>query len=63
MSLGEVQSLHDDDIHAANTLHDQDRVQLQPNETAHLADGKVTADAAARVVDRRHPRLAGWAPE
>jgi alpha-L-arabinofuranosidase len=42
VSLGEVQSLHDDDIHAANTLAHQDRVQLRPNETGRLADGKVT---------------------
>ena len=37
-----MQSLYDDDIHAANTLAHQDRVQLRPNETGRLADGKVT---------------------
>ena len=36
------QSLYDDDIHAANTLQDPERVGLRPNETARLEDGTVT---------------------
>lgn len=40
--LGDVQSLYDEDMHAANTLQDQDRVRLRPNDTARLADGTVT---------------------
>ncbi len=40
--LGEVESLYDDDIHAANTLSDPDRVRPRPNETARLENGTVT---------------------
>ena len=36
-----ARSLHDDDIHAANTLAAPDRVQLSDNTTAELRDGKV----------------------
>jgi alpha-L-arabinofuranosidase len=36
-----ARSLHDDDIHAANTLDDQERVGLKDNTTAQLRDGKV----------------------
>jgi alpha-N-arabinofuranosidase len=42
VQLGRVESLHDDDIHAANTLQDQDRVQMRPNESARLHEGTVT---------------------
>lgn len=42
VALGEVQSLHDADMHAANTREDPDRVGLRPNDTARLADGTVT---------------------
>jgi len=34
-----VQTLHDEDIHAANTRHDQERVGLKPNATAQLDGG------------------------
>jgi alpha-L-arabinofuranosidase len=37
--IGSVQTLHDDDIRAANTRHDQERVGLKPNPTAHLDGG------------------------
>jgi len=37
-----AKSLHDDDIHAANTVDDTTRVQLADNTTAQLRDGKVT---------------------
>ncbi len=42
VQLGEVESLYDDDIHAANTLSDPDRVRPRPNETARLENGTVT---------------------
>ncbi|MGC5221557.1 alpha-N-arabinofuranosidase [Micromonospora sp. DT81.3] len=42
VALQEVQSLHDDDIHAANTLEHPDRVGLRGNQSAILADGMVT---------------------
>jgi alpha-N-arabinofuranosidase len=42
VALGDVQSLHDDDMHAANTLHDPERVRLRPNDTARLSDGTLT---------------------
>jgi alpha-N-arabinofuranosidase len=42
VQLGRVESLHDDDIHAANTLDDQERVRMRPNESARLQDGTVT---------------------
>ena len=51
-----MQSLHDDDMHAANTLADPERVQLRPNESARLVDGR-SRHAAARVVDRADARL------
>ncbi len=37
-----VESLYDDDIHAANTLQEQERVGLRPNESARLEHGTVT---------------------
>ena len=42
--LGDVRitstpSLWDDDIHAANTMEQPDRVALRPNESARIADG------------------------
>lgn len=42
VELGIVRSLHDDDIHAANTRTDPQRVSLQANESARLSDGRVT---------------------
>ena len=39
VAIGSVESIHDDDIHAANTLDDQNRVGLRPNDSATLADG------------------------
>ena len=38
VSLGSAESLHDDDMHAANTRSDPERVGLKPNETARLVD-------------------------
>ncbi|GAA1952053.1 alpha-N-arabinofuranosidase [Nocardioides panacihumi] len=37
--IGSVQTLHDEDIHAANTLHDQGRVGVAPNGTATIDGG------------------------
>jgi alpha-N-arabinofuranosidase len=42
VALQTVQSLHDADIHAANTLDAQDRVGLHGNDTAALTDGTIT---------------------
>jgi len=42
VTLSHVESLWDEDIHAANTLRDPERVGLRPNETARLEDGTVT---------------------
>jgi alpha-N-arabinofuranosidase len=42
VALSHVESLWDDDIHAANTLQDPERVGLRPNGTARLEDGTVT---------------------
>ncbi|TXK16372.1 alpha-N-arabinofuranosidase [Homoserinibacter sp. GY 40078] len=41
VSIGSAQSLHDDDMHAANTLDAPDRVRLRPNDSARLADGEL----------------------
>ncbi|MCR2764470.1 alpha-N-arabinofuranosidase [Microbacterium sp. zg.B48] len=41
VALGELRSLHDEDMHAANTLQDPDRVRLRGNDTARLRDGTV----------------------
>ena len=44
VSVLETQSLHDDDIYAANTLSDQHRVGLRPNDTATIVDGQLTLE-------------------
>jgi alpha-N-arabinofuranosidase len=41
VSLGSAESLHDSDIHAANTAAEPERVKLTPNETARLVDGEL----------------------
>jgi alpha-N-arabinofuranosidase len=41
VSLVSADSLYDNDIHAANTLADPERVKLRPNETARLVDGEL----------------------
>jgi alpha-L-arabinofuranosidase len=41
VQLGEAESLFDDDIHAANTLSQPDRVRPRRNETARLENGTV----------------------
>ena len=38
VSVGSAESLHDDDMHAANTRSDPERVGLKPNDTARLVD-------------------------
>jgi alpha-N-arabinofuranosidase len=43
-SLVSAQSLHDADPDAANTLEHPERVALQPNDTARLADGVLTIE-------------------
>jgi len=42
VSLGEIQSIHDDDIHAANTLKNPDRVQLRSNESVRIGGGTLS---------------------
>lgn len=42
VQLLEVESLHDDDIHAANTLTDPDRVRPRANDSARLEGGTVS---------------------
>ena len=42
VEIGSIQTLHDADIHAANTLADPERVGLQANRTAHRDGGVVT---------------------
>jgi alpha-N-arabinofuranosidase len=39
VAINSVESIHDDDIHAANTLADPERVGVRTNDTATLADG------------------------
>ncbi len=41
VAIGSAQTLHDDDIHAANTLGAPDRVGLRDNDSARLEDGVV----------------------
>jgi alpha-N-arabinofuranosidase len=47
VSISETQTLADDDIYAQNTLADQNRVGLGPNETAKIVDGKLTIELPA----------------
>jgi alpha-N-arabinofuranosidase len=42
VSIVETQTLADDDIYAKNTLAEQDRVSLAPNESATIVDGTLT---------------------
>ena len=42
VSIAETHTLADDDIYAANTLADQNRVGVHPNASAAIADGKLT---------------------
>jgi alpha-N-arabinofuranosidase len=44
VSILETQTLNDDDIYAANTLEDQNRVTLAPNETARVDGGQLTVE-------------------
>ena len=41
VTIGSAESLYDDDIHAANTLADPERVGLRPNETARVVGGEL----------------------
>lgn len=41
VALMSADSLYDDDMHAANTLSDPERVTIRPNETARLVDGQL----------------------
>jgi alpha-N-arabinofuranosidase len=41
VSLGSAESLYDDDMHAANTLSDPERVALRANESARLVQGEL----------------------
>ena len=47
VSIGESQTLADDDIYAQNTLADQNRVGLKPNDSAKITDGKLTIELPA----------------
>jgi alpha-N-arabinofuranosidase len=42
VSIAETHTLADEDIYAKNTLDDQERVALHPNETASIARGSLT---------------------
>jgi alpha-N-arabinofuranosidase len=42
VSIRSVDSLYDEDLDAANTLQDRERVGLRGNDTARLADGSLT---------------------
>ncbi|GAA3773423.1 alpha-N-arabinofuranosidase [Microbacterium kribbense] len=42
VELGSVRTLHDDDMHAANTLGEPDRVGMKHNDTARLVGGVLT---------------------
>ena len=44
VSILETHTLTDDDIYAANTYEDQDRVRLVPNETARIDGGRLTVE-------------------
>jgi alpha-L-arabinofuranosidase len=44
VSILETHTLNDDDIYAANTLEDQNRVTLAPNETARVGGGQLTVE-------------------
>jgi alpha-N-arabinofuranosidase len=44
VSILETHTLNDDDIYAANTLEDQNRVTLAPNETARIDGGQLTVE-------------------
>ncbi|MEO7121765.1 MAG: alpha-N-arabinofuranosidase [Lacisediminihabitans sp.] len=41
VAVGSADSLHDEDMHAANTLADPERVKMIPNETARIEDGQL----------------------
>jgi alpha-N-arabinofuranosidase len=47
VSITETHTLADDDIYARNTLDDQERVGLKPNETAAIVNGKLTIELPA----------------
>jgi alpha-N-arabinofuranosidase len=42
VSIKEVTTLADDDIYAKNTLMEQERVTLRPNDSAKIVDGTLT---------------------
>ena len=41
VSVTSAEGIYDDDIHAANTLSDPERIGLKQNGTARLADGEL----------------------
>jgi alpha-N-arabinofuranosidase len=47
VSIAETHTLADDDIYAQNTLADQNRVGLKPNDSAKITDGKLTIELPA----------------
>jgi alpha-N-arabinofuranosidase len=47
VSITETQTLADDDIYAQNTLAEQDRVGLKPNDSAKIVDGTLTIELPA----------------
>jgi len=47
VSVLETHTLADDDIYAKNTLADQERVGVRPNESVSVADGTLTVELPA----------------
>ena len=47
VSVLETHTLADDDIYAKNTLDDQQRVGVRPNDSVNVADGRLTVELPA----------------
>jgi len=47
LAIDEVHTLADDDIHAANTLDDQERVGVATNDSAQITEGRLTIELPA----------------
>jgi hypothetical protein len=62
-SILETHTLNDDDIYAANTLEDQNRVTLAPNETARVDGGQLTVELPPRLLDGHRLGLTAHAGE
>ena len=53
----EAVTLHDEDVYAKNTLHDQNRVGLKVLDGAVLDEGTLTVTLPPGVLVRRRPRI------